>query len=106
MKVGRRESALQTADTLINNKDTTLPKLGAQKKEANAVIQTLTTALEDLQKQKDVEIEELRDQMVDLNEKVDSLLDENAKLRTGEGIDMEVIIDTPGFTDIKRFDGR
>lgn len=78
-----------------------MARLGASKGEADAAIDILKSDLASAQKKNEIEVEKLRDQIANLHDRIDQLLEDNGKLRRGEGVDLEVIIDSDEFIEIK-----
>lgn len=97
------EADLAAANKTISKRDVALEKLGALRKDADNAIQALASDLESVRKQYENEVEDLQGQIFTLNKKVELLSSENAKLKTGEGVDIEAIINAPEFADIKDF---
>lgn len=65
------------------------------------MIEVLRSDMDVTHKKNEIEVEKFNDQIAGLNDKLDQLLEENKKLKRGEGVDLEAIIDSDEFAEIK-----
>lgn len=100
-QLAKAEEEVESANMVIKKRDGSLAQMQALKEEANRTIEALKTDLVSVTKKSEVEIEELRDQIAGLSDRVDQLLEKNVKLERGEGVDLEAIIDSDEFAEIK-----
>lgn len=100
-QLAEAEKEVESANILLKKRDEALTRSETLKKEADEVIEVLRSDMASAQKKKDVEVEKLQDQIVGLHQKVDQLLEEIEKLKGGEGVDLEAVIDWVKFAEIK-----
>lgn len=77
------EDEVEFAKVVISKRDESIAQLEILKKEVEVVIEVLMSDLPSAQKKGEVEIEELRDQIVGLHEKIDQLSRVNERLKRG-----------------------
>lgn len=92
-QLSKTESELEVANRVNKRKDDAIAKLEKLKSDADTVVDALKADFEDLQKQKEYEIE--------LHSRIELLSEENKSLKAGEGLDFEALVDLPSFAPIK-----
>lgn len=98
--MGDAEDDVESVKAVISKKDKCIARMEMQRNEAEAVIEVLRSDLASAQKKHEVETKKLHDQIARLYEKVDQLVEENEKLKRGEGVNLEAVIDYE-FAEIK-----
>lgn len=93
-QLAEAEEEVESAKMVIKKRDDALARLQVLKGETDETIDLLRTDLVSAQKKNEAEVEKLCDQITNLHDMIDQLLDENGKLRGGEGVDLEAIIDS------------
>lgn len=92
---------LKKAEENLKRKDVVISKLQTAKVESDEAIQTLTAELEVAQKEREREVEQLREHIVEQQGVIDQSWIKIDQLMVGEGLDMEAFIDSNAFAEIK-----